>query len=357
VTVVQDLLELERGFWLEGADFYRQHLAEDFLMLFPGIGALGRAQTIEGVEGGERWDQLETRDERVLDLGPDARVLSYEAQARRHGQEEYTALVGSVYVRRDGVWKLGSRGGSYRTWGAAATTSVLAPVVERFTRTGRAVASPRRALVGGAAGPAPAFYGEWRDRLADAGFRRAGRGGPDRLGAPGQRAAAPAPRAGAGGGLFEEMRPLVPFARDLMALHEARRRIEPVDAAGRGGAAAALPDRVAAARAEVEAALAAGRRVAGAQSARRRGRGAAGGGRRGVAPPDAGLLARPLRGLRPLFTWWVAEPYERAREALEGTSRSCGSRWWGSGRAGPGAAPIVGEPIGADGMRADLRTR
>jgi hypothetical protein len=103
---LQHLLRLERGFWLEGADYYREHLAEDFLMLFPGLGTISRAEAIRGLDAGPRWSELETAEERVLHLGPDARLLCYEARARRDGGERYSALAGSVYVHREGAWSL-----------------------------------------------------------------------------------------------------------------------------------------------------------------------------------------------------------------------------------------------------------
>src|SRR5690606_4974367 len=56
-------------------------------------------------------------------------------------------------------------------------------------------------------------------------------------------------------------------------------------------------------------------------------------------------------GYDPLFTWWVAEPYGRAVAAIEGHIEFLRERVVGS-RAGED--PIIGDPIGADGMRADL---
>jgi hypothetical protein len=104
--VPASLLELERRFWLEGAEFYRQHLGADFVMLFPGVGIMSRAQAIDGIERGQRWRHVETRDEHVLALGPDTRLLYYAANARREGADEYSALVSSVYIRRDDGWQL-----------------------------------------------------------------------------------------------------------------------------------------------------------------------------------------------------------------------------------------------------------
>lgn len=53
MTTLQELMDLERGFWLEGADYYRQHLADDFVMLFPGVGPMQRKQAIEGISSAE----------------------------------------------------------------------------------------------------------------------------------------------------------------------------------------------------------------------------------------------------------------------------------------------------------------
>ena len=101
-----DLLEMERRFWLDGADFYRQNLAGDVLMVFPGVGAIGRADIIAGVEDAPRWIEVEIENEHTRDLAPDARLLCYRAAARRQEGAEYSAFVSSVYVRRDDAWKL-----------------------------------------------------------------------------------------------------------------------------------------------------------------------------------------------------------------------------------------------------------
>lgn len=98
--------ELERRFWLEGADFYREHLADEFLMLFPGVGVMLRSEAIQGIEGGQRWTEVRIQDQHSLELGPESRLICYEAKARREDGEEYSALVSSVYMRRDGSWKL-----------------------------------------------------------------------------------------------------------------------------------------------------------------------------------------------------------------------------------------------------------
>jgi uncharacterized protein (DUF885 family) len=147
--------------------------------------------------------------------------------------------------------------------------------------------------------------------------------------------------------LFEEMRPLIPFAPDLVALHEARRRIEPVDARAAAELLAGLPERIATARAAVERSLDNAdtpvlSRVVGLRAAE-----------------AAASLRTTLRswhdhyaGYDPRFGWWVSAPYDQAATALEGYATFLRERVVGE-RSGADA-PIVGEPIGADGMRADL---
>lgn len=106
MEIIALLTDLERKFWLEGAAFYREHLADDFTMLFPGVGVMDRAEAIAGIEQGPRWTEVEIHDAQMIDLSPDNRVLYYKATARREGEETYSALVSSVYVHRESKWKL-----------------------------------------------------------------------------------------------------------------------------------------------------------------------------------------------------------------------------------------------------------
>jgi hypothetical protein len=229
----------------------------------------------------------------------------------------------------------------------AAPASPLAPVVERFIadrdalrrRHDGAWSAERRERLG-------AFYGEWRDRLRAMDF--------DALDVEGRidwvlldgelryqlhqldREAT----------LFEEVRTLAPFLPDLLALHEARRRHDPVDARAAADLLAALPDRVADIRRALEGSLgAAGEPPSGVVALR--------------AAEAVAAVRRTLRswhdhyaGYDPMFTWWVSEPHGRADAALERYATFLRERM--VGEAAGAEAPIVGDPIRADGMRADL---
>ncbi|MFQ5678577.1 MAG: DUF885 family protein [Gemmatimonadota bacterium] len=144
--------------------------------------------------------------------------------------------------------------------------------------------------------------------------------------------------------LAREMEPLIPFAEPLRELDEARRRMEPVDPPAVARMLAGLPDAIQDTREGIEASL-------------------------DTAPPSrivafraSGVLER-LRermgrwyrnyaGYDPLFTWWNAEPYAEADSALQAYGRFLRGKVVGIPPGGE--EPIVGDPIGAEGLRADL---
>jgi Domain of unknown function (DUF4440) len=98
------LWALERKFWLGGSDVYRQYLVDEAVMVLPGM-VLTKPQTIDSIAAGPRWKSVSFADHRLVRLTPDAAALVYRASGSREGLA-YSALVSSVYLRRDGVWKL-----------------------------------------------------------------------------------------------------------------------------------------------------------------------------------------------------------------------------------------------------------
>jgi hypothetical protein len=148
-----------------------------------------------------------------------------------------------------------------------------------------------------------------------------------------------------------ELAPLLPFAATITGLQEARRDLQVIDAAATAQTLAALADRIDAVRRGIEAGL----RADGSDTAIRAtpivAHRAA-----GVASELRQTLQRWHRfyaGYDPLFTWWAAEPYRRADAALEQYIRTLRERVVG---VRPGEEePIIGDPIGAAGLLADLR--
>ncbi len=151
-----------------------------------------------------------------------------------------------------------------------------------------------------------------------------------------------------------EVAPLLPFADGILELLAFRHFMKPVDGKEIAGRLAAL----AAAVGEAERALGP---VAAAGGA------GAGGEGQPTPTPIMGLRAvrvlqsyrstlgswyRHYAGYDPLFTWWAKKPFEEGDKALGRYLSALRTKVveWPEG----GEEPIVGDPIGADGMAADL---
>jgi hypothetical protein len=104
--MTQELHELERGFWNAAGDggYYVENMAPDGLCVLP-IGVLDKKTTVSAISQADPWDEFEFSDLHVIDLGDDEAAICYRADANR-GDNEYTALISSVYTRHHGDWKL-----------------------------------------------------------------------------------------------------------------------------------------------------------------------------------------------------------------------------------------------------------
>lgn len=147
-------------------------------------------------------------------------------------------------------------------------------------------------------------------------------------------------------GLAAEMDGFISFTSLIVELEERRRRREPVESEAAAARLAELPAEIEAVRGEVEARLEGGEGVS-----------------RIVALRAVTALAERTRllgswyehyaGYDPVFTWWNEDPYARARAALDGYATFLRESVIGY-REGEDE-PIVGDPIGAEGLAADLR--
>jgi hypothetical protein len=155
---------------------------------------------------------------------------------------------------------------------------------------------------------------------------------------------------------FAEMAPWLPFASTIMGLEEARRRFERVDPAKAAATLAAMVGSIDSAR----------QRATDAWGKNGQASGTPGAGSppltRVVGRRSATLLAdlretlqrwnRFHAGYDPLFTWWTEEPYAKADSALEKYAKFLNETVVGIKRGE--AEPMIGDPIGAEGLRADL---
>lgn len=108
MSLQNDLLALERKFWSGDADFYRQNLDDECLTAFPKMAGVQMKEDVAGMvakDPSQRWQDLRIDEKGFVEPTKDVAILSYEARARRGG-ENYKALVSSGYVRRNGAWKL-----------------------------------------------------------------------------------------------------------------------------------------------------------------------------------------------------------------------------------------------------------
>jgi hypothetical protein len=160
-----------------------------------------------------------------------------------------------------------------------------------------------------------------------------------------------------------EMAPLLPFSNDVVQLLESRRQLESIDAPAVARTLADIAATVDTTRLRVEA----GTRKTGDAVDTNDADDANG----GVAPiRTTPIIAfrtataisdvrqhlqrwyRFYSGYDPLFTWWAKEPYERLDAGLEDYAKSLRERVVGI-REGADD-PILGDPIGTEGLRADL---
>ena len=70
------------------------------------FGVMTRDEAIAAMESAPPWASFELKDPRVIELTEDSGVVVYAVAARRDGQEPYSAVVSSTFVRQDGMSKL-----------------------------------------------------------------------------------------------------------------------------------------------------------------------------------------------------------------------------------------------------------
>jgi uncharacterized protein (TIGR02246 family) len=108
--VTFEIETLERRGWEalsgpDGAAFYDDLMADDGLMVFPGL-VLDKAATIRAIAAAPPWSSFELTDVREIASNPDSAIITYRATAQRPGEDPYEANMTSVYARHDGRWRL-----------------------------------------------------------------------------------------------------------------------------------------------------------------------------------------------------------------------------------------------------------
>ena len=101
----ETLLALERELAAGDGETYRRLLTADARVVVPGQ-ALTKDETAQAMDASPGWDTFTLDDEAVIPLGEDAALLTYRFSGRRGSDFEYTALMGSVYVRGNDGWRM-----------------------------------------------------------------------------------------------------------------------------------------------------------------------------------------------------------------------------------------------------------
>lgn len=107
MTTAQDLMQLEKGFWTEGGDYYRDHVDDECLVAFTEMAGVHSNEEIAGMNpGAGNWKNVKLEEKGCVELSDDAVVLTYEVEAEHKAGRPYKALVSTGYVKRDGEWKM-----------------------------------------------------------------------------------------------------------------------------------------------------------------------------------------------------------------------------------------------------------
>ena len=102
-----DLLAIDKGFWLDGEEFFLDHVDESCALVFTQMqGIYPRAEVAASAHDPKRWQDLKMNAAFVLQPADDIAFLSYRADVKRGDGVPYSALVGSLYIRRTDGWKL-----------------------------------------------------------------------------------------------------------------------------------------------------------------------------------------------------------------------------------------------------------
>lgn len=98
---------LEQEYWTSDADYYRQRLADDCLLVLPSVGVQRKEQAVASIAAAPRWAHCELLERQAVWPRPDVGVLSYRVVARRNDDAaSYEASVVSVHVLQEGDWLL-----------------------------------------------------------------------------------------------------------------------------------------------------------------------------------------------------------------------------------------------------------
>ena len=105
-------MDLERAGWESlckgtGGDFYGALMTDDGVMVLANGMVMTRDEVVAALRDAPPWARYEMDDVRVVAVGDDAAAIVYRGTGYRDGAgEPFVGAMSSVYVRRDGTWRL-----------------------------------------------------------------------------------------------------------------------------------------------------------------------------------------------------------------------------------------------------------
>jgi Domain of unknown function (DUF4440) len=111
MSLDKQLMEIESKLWSNDAVFYQDTLIGEALLVFPETGLITGDVAVDAIVAenaeGRRWAEVQFAEVHRMQLAEDVTLLTYRVAARwEHEELKRSALASSVYVKRDGRWKL-----------------------------------------------------------------------------------------------------------------------------------------------------------------------------------------------------------------------------------------------------------
>jgi ketosteroid isomerase-like protein len=93
---LDNLFKIEKGFWFEGSDFYKQYIADDAVFVFPGM-RLGKKEAVNAADQGYGWEELDITDEKLIEISENVILLTYHAEGKRKENKTYAGNITTIY--------------------------------------------------------------------------------------------------------------------------------------------------------------------------------------------------------------------------------------------------------------------
>lgn len=104
MTLEETLGALERELAGGDGDTYRRLLTDDAVVIVPGT-RLSKEECAAAVDASLGWDAITFAQRQVISIDDATALVTYRFDGTR-GDIRYSALAASLYVRREGAWRM-----------------------------------------------------------------------------------------------------------------------------------------------------------------------------------------------------------------------------------------------------------